>query len=113
MIKQPGVLAFGTWVLVNFFLLFSKKLGGRWVSIKKLVVPTLVILVTIASWYVLKSNIDAIRGERSCIAITNSWVVNDFVSGYWEVLHRRLRLLGPWSVLLQILFTSAFILKGR
>jgi hypothetical protein len=112
MVKQPGVLAFGAWVLVNFLLLNSKKLGERLISVKKLVFPTLVILVTIASWYVLKSNIDAIRGEHSCIAITNSWVVNDFVSGYWEVLHYRLRLLGPWVVLLPILFTSAFFIKG-
>ncbi len=111
MTKQPGVLAFGAWVLINFILIYSKNPGKFWMSIKKIIIPTLVFLILIASWYVFKMNRDALVGERSCFAITNSWAVNDLVSGTWQALLYRIQLLDYWILLIPIFLTSIFFVK--
>lgn len=111
MTKQPGALAFGAWVLINFFLMLSKNPGKFWNSVKKILLPTLVFLILIASWYLFKMNRDALVGERSCIAITNSWAANDLVSGYGETLLYRLKLLNLWILFVPILVASVFVAK--
>jgi hypothetical protein len=111
MTKQPGALAFGAWVLINFFLELLKNPGKFWNSVKKILLPTLVFLILIASWYLFKMNRDALVGERSCIAITNSWAANDLVSGYGETLLYRLKLLNLWILFVPILIASVFIAK--
>ncbi|MDP3685109.1 MAG: hypothetical protein Q8S01_14370, partial [Ignavibacteria bacterium] len=111
MTKQPGVLAFGAWVLINFFLHLAKNPGKIWNSIKKIFNPVLVFLLLIALWYLFKMSSDALIGERSCIAITNSWAVNDLVSGTWEALLYRLKLLDLWILFIPILLASLFFAK--
>ncbi|MBA3074408.1 MAG: hypothetical protein FP831_12475 [Anaerolineae bacterium] len=111
MTKQPGVLAFGSWVLINFFLTLSKNQGKVWISLKKVVVPTLVIMLMIASWYFFKMNRDAMLGEQSSIVITNSWAISDLFSGYWEKFLYRIKLLDLWIVFIPILFISVFLAK--
>lgn len=110
--KQPGALAFGAWVLINLFLLLSKNPGKLWPSIKKMAVPTLVFLFLMAAWYLFKMNRDMIIGERSCLAITNSWAVNDLNSGFWNILLYRFKLLDIWICLIPILIISVFFAKG-
>ncbi|MHB8136393.1 MAG: hypothetical protein ACYDH1_19460 [Anaerolineaceae bacterium] len=111
MTKQPGVLAFGAWVLINFILILSKNPGRFWISVKKIIIPTLVFFLLIASWYVFKMNRDALVGERSCIAITNSWAADDLVSGFSGSFLYRLQLLDIWVLFVPILLTSIFFAK--
>jgi hypothetical protein len=111
MTKQPGVLAFGAWVIINFFLILSKNPGKVWNSVKKIIIPTLVFLLLIASWYVFKMNRDALVGERSCIAITNTWAANDLISGFWDSFLYRFNLLNLWALFIPILIASTIIAK--
>lgn len=111
MTKQPGILAFGAWVLISFFLMLSKNPGKFWISVKKILLPTFVFMILIASWYLFKMNRDTLVGERSCIAITNSWAAKDLISGYWETLLYRLKLMNIWALFIPILIASAFVAK--
>jgi hypothetical protein len=111
MTKQPGVIAFGAWVLINFLLQLSENPGKIWKSIKKIFFPTLIFLLLIASWYFFKMSRDALVGERSCIAITNSWAAKDLVSGYWDAFLYRLKLLNYWILFIPLLFTAVFFAK--
>lgn len=112
MTKQPGTLAFGAWVLVNFFLLLSKNPGKFWDAVKKLLLPTLVILLVIASWYIFKMNRDVALGEESSIAMTNAWAANDFKTGFFDILLYRLKLLDLWILFIPTLLASVFFAKG-
>jgi hypothetical protein len=111
MTKQPGVLAFGSWVMINFLIILSKNPGKVWFSIKKIIIPSLVFLVLITSWYVFKINRDALVGEPSCLVITNSWAVNDINSGFWDNLLFRIKLLNFWFIFIPILFITTFVAK--
>lgn len=112
MTKQPGTLAFGAWVLVNFFLLLSKNPGKIWSAIKKMLLPTLVILLVIASWYIFKMNRDIALGEESSIAMTTAWAANDFKTGFIDILLYRLQLLDLWILFVPLILASVFIAKG-
>ncbi|HCS39500.1 MAG TPA: hypothetical protein DIW44_07945 [Anaerolineaceae bacterium] len=111
MTKQPGVLAFGSWVLINFFLFLYKNPRKVWFSIKKILIPSLVFLVIVTSWYVFKINRDALVGETSCFVTTNSWAINDLNSGFWKNLLFRIKLLDYWFFFIPILFISTFVAK--
>lgn len=111
MTKQPGTLAFGSWVLINFFLMLSRNPGKVWITIKKIIIPSLVILIVIASWYLFKMSRDAMLGEQSSIAITNSWAANDLQTGFFNILLYRLKLLDLWLLLVPVLFISVFCAK--
>jgi hypothetical protein len=112
MTKQPGILAFFAWVLVNLFIVLSKNPGRIWASLRKILFPTLVFLLLIISWYLFKINRDLLVQEPSCYALTNSWAVNDFKVGYLKILITRLQMLGFWVLLIPMfLFSIAFSKK--
>ncbi|PKN98517.1 MAG: hypothetical protein CVU42_11900 [Chloroflexi bacterium HGW-Chloroflexi-4] len=109
--KQPGALSFCAWVFINLFLQLSKNHFKLWPSIKKMALPTLVILSLIASWYLFKMNRDLFIGERSCLAITNSWTINYLNSGFWNILLYRFKLLDIWVCFIPIMIIAVFIAK--
>ena len=110
-IKQPGLFAFGGWILTNFLLIFSVKKNFR-LTMKSIWLPLLFSTTIIGAWYIYSAINNIIRTEPSCLAISNSLAVQDLNNNFFQLMIFRLNQLGPFIILIPILFLS-FLVKNR
>jgi len=112
LIKQPGLITWGSCLLLNFILLWKREQRTFFQTINELLPMALTSAAIVGFWYVPRQIMAMQGNEASCLGIVYSRAAEDISQNYWQALLIRLKGPGYFLALLPSIIFALFITKS-